>query len=128
MKQINLSRRAMLGLGGFALLGSYPSYAKSFDQQQERYPTNSDEALQRLLEGNRRFSEGKTTHPNRDAERRAELHNKQQPFATILACSDSRVPPELLFDQGFGVSLSFAWPAMSSVPKRSAASSIRSLT
>jgi carbonic anhydrase len=102
MKQTNLSRRSMLGLSGLTLLGSYPSYAKSPAQQKEEYPATADEALDRLVAGNERFVEGKTTHPNRHAERRAELHSKQQPFATILACSDSRVPPELLFDQGFG--------------------------
>lgn len=61
------------------------------------------EALQRLREGNGRFVSGKrrqNTPP--DHVRRAELAEKQHPFAIILSCSDSRVPPEIVFDQGLG--------------------------
>lgn len=60
-----------------------------------------DEALKRLMEGNERFVRG-TTASNRSVQRLRELEAKQTPFASILACSDSRVPPEILFDQGFG--------------------------
>lgn len=62
----------------------------------------ADEALKMLLEGNKRYAEGKTKGPNRTAARRAELAGAQHPIAVIVSCSDSRVPPELLFDQGFG--------------------------
>lgn len=61
-----------------------------------------DEALQRLLQGNQRFVGGAATGANRSVARLRELEAKQTPFASILACSDSRVPPEILFDQGFG--------------------------
>jgi len=62
-----------------------------------------DAALQRLREGNERFVAGQATHPNQTFERRQETANKgQKPFATILACSDSRVPVEVIFDQGVG--------------------------
>lgn len=60
-----------------------------------------DEALKRLMEGNERFVSG-TTAADRSVRRLRELESKQTPFASILACSDSRVPPEILFDQGFG--------------------------
>lgn len=60
-----------------------------------------DEALRRLMEGNARFVAG-TTAANRSVRRLRELEAKQTPFASILACADSRVPPEILFDQGFG--------------------------
>lgn len=60
------------------------------------------EALQRLVEGNQRFVAGALVHPNRDELRRLEIAQKQKPFAIVLACSDSRVPPQLLFDQGLG--------------------------
>lgn len=60
------------------------------------------EALARLLEGNRRFAAAKTLHPHQDATRRSEVLAGQNPFAVILTCSDSRVPPEILFDQGIG--------------------------
>ena len=61
------------------------------------------EALQRLREGNRRFVSGVlSTETQLKPERRAELAKSQEPFAIILGCSDSRVPAELVFDQGLG--------------------------
>jgi carbonic anhydrase len=60
------------------------------------------EALSRLTAGNARFVAGKLEHPHQNVERRTELAAGQQPYAIILACSDSRTPPELLFDQGLG--------------------------
>jgi carbonic anhydrase len=64
-------------------------------------PCTSEEALARLIEGNARFVEGHPTQKTTE-EKLAELELGQHPFATILGCSDSRVPIELLFDQGFG--------------------------
>lgn len=62
-----------------------------------------DDAIRRLSEGNRRFASSKPTRPNQTAERRAEVSEKgQKPFAVIIGCSDSRIPPEILFDQGIG--------------------------
>ncbi len=61
------------------------------------------EALARLKNGNLRFVEGASKHPRADAERRAEtVKNGQHPIATVVACSDSREPVEILFDQGIG--------------------------
>ena len=61
------------------------------------------EALSRLREGNRRFANGETTTRElSNTARRLELMEGQAPFAIILGCSDSRVPAELVFDQGFG--------------------------
>ena len=60
------------------------------------------EALAELQAGNQRFSSGAPTHPRSDAQRRLELTSGQSPFATIITCADSRVPVELLFDQGLG--------------------------
>ncbi|MBP2681192.1 MAG: mtcA2, partial [Candidatus Krumholzibacteriota bacterium] len=62
----------------------------------------ADEALRELTEGNRRFAAGMATGPHRDTARRAELAAGQHPFAAVLACSDSRVAPEVVFDQGLG--------------------------
>ncbi len=62
----------------------------------------SVEALQRLLEGNARYVAGKAAHPDQTIERRASLTSGQTPFAIVLTCSDSRVAPELFFDQGLG--------------------------
>ena len=62
----------------------------------------AQEALMRLQEGNKRFVEGKSTYNTNDARRRNELVDGQTPFAIILGCSDSRVPAEIVFDQGLG--------------------------
>lgn len=66
-----------------------------------KQPT-SDEALQRLIEGNNRFAKGMKEGANRTPERRLETEESQAPFAVIVSCSDSRVAPELLFDAGIG--------------------------
>src|SRR5579863_6217782 len=93
-------RRALIGLGGTTLgwLGLRSLFGQgAVNQETEKHPANADEALQRLLAGNRRFVAGKLRHPHTDAEWRGRLHTGQHPFATILGCSDSRVAPELLF-------------------------------
>lgn len=61
-----------------------------------------EEAAQTLLEGNARFVTGKVKHPNLSAERREEVAKGQNPFAIVVGCADSRVPPEAVFDQGLG--------------------------
>src|SRR5688572_16994 len=61
-----------------------------------------DEATKRLVYGNRRFVNGETQHPNQSAEHRLALAKGQAPFAVVVACSDSRVCPEIVFDQGLG--------------------------
>src|SRR5205823_123121 len=64
---------------------------------------DATQALDRLREGNRRFVSNQAAgHVLSDPTRRAELVAGQEPFAIILGCSDSRVPAELVFDQGFG--------------------------
>ncbi len=63
---------------------------------------NADEALARLMDGNARYTGGRATGPNRDEGRRQEQAEGQTPFAVVLACADSRVAPELIFDQGIG--------------------------
>lgn len=61
-----------------------------------------NEALQNLLDGNKRFAAMKQTHPNQDRARRDDVKGGQKPFAVVVGCSDSRIPPEILFDQGIG--------------------------
>ena len=58
--------------------------------------------LQKLEGGNRRFASGKPVHPDETLERLRELKKGQHPFAIVVSCSDSRVPAELVFDQGLG--------------------------
>jgi len=62
----------------------------------------ADEALARLIAGNERFVRGEARFPTIQKEILAQLAKAQRPYATILGCSDSRVPPELIFDAGFG--------------------------
>jgi carbonic anhydrase len=62
----------------------------------------ADDALARLIAGNERFVNGEARFPTVQKEILAKLARRQQPYATIIGCSDSRVPPELLFDAGFG--------------------------
>jgi carbonic anhydrase len=62
----------------------------------------ADEALARLMAGNDRFVRGEARFPTVQKEMLAALAKRQRPYATILGCSDSRVPPELVFDAGFG--------------------------
>jgi carbonic anhydrase len=64
---------------------------------------SADEAQTKLTEGNTRFVSGASVQPHQDAARRQDTaSNGQHPFATVLACADSRVPPEVVFDQGLG--------------------------
>jgi len=62
----------------------------------------SDQALKELMGGNERFVASNLTHPNQSASRRSEVAGGQHPFAIILACADSRLSPEIIFDQGLG--------------------------
>ncbi|MEU3019527.1 carbonic anhydrase [Nocardiopsis sp. NPDC007018] len=63
---------------------------------------DAKEALRLLKRGNQRWARYASTHPNESRSRRAQLVDGQAPFATVLGCADSRVPPELVFDQGLG--------------------------
>ena len=66
-------------------------------------PSTPAAALAALMAGNARWAAGSQTHPGEDETRRACVaSNPQTPFAGIISCSDSRVPPELVFDQGLG--------------------------
>jgi carbonic anhydrase len=63
---------------------------------------NPDRSLKVLTDGNARFAAQKMKHPGQSMERRAHVAKGQNPVAVVVSCSDSRVPPELLFDQGLG--------------------------
>ena len=62
----------------------------------------SEEALKLLVEGNARFAAGKPQCPHCTVDRRMEVASGQSPFTVIVSCSDSRVPPEIVFDRGIG--------------------------
>lgn len=65
-------------------------------------PDSPEQAISALLEGNQRFVSGKVQNPNSDMSRVLETAPHQEPFAAVVGCSDSRVPVELIFDQGIG--------------------------
>ncbi|MDX3212582.1 carbonic anhydrase, partial [Streptomyces scabiei] len=65
-------------------------------------PTTAEEALKELSQGNRRWRTLHEQHPDEGYALRKALTTGQQPFALVLGCIDSRVPPELVFDQGLG--------------------------
>ncbi len=104
-----ITRRELLQLSGLTTIGvvlSSLSPSLSFLPQAQASQTtpaiNGDEALKKLIGGNKFYVAGKSRHPHQTIERRTELAKGQNPFAVILGCSDSRVPPEILFDQGLG--------------------------
>lgn len=83
--------------------------ADSAKWKKENYIINRDSAyanprvgLQKLISGNRRFTEGKSIRPRQDSSIIKKLSTGQEPFAVVMSCSDSRVPNEMIFDQGFG--------------------------
>lgn len=63
---------------------------------------NADKALKKLMDGNIRFARMKASHPRRTLSRLKFVAKKQKPFAIVAGCSDSRVPPEIIFDAGLG--------------------------
>lgn len=82
------------------LLASFIFVCTSLPAQESQ--PRGNQALDNLRAGNERFVKMKTTHPNLSKERRNLLKTGQNPSAIIVSCSDSRVPPEIVFDQGLG--------------------------
>jgi carbonic anhydrase len=106
-KQINVSRRSLLKFSagaiatgvvtagvGYSLAAPKPTSAKD--------EITPDKALQELLDGNDRFVKRKRRNPNQTYSRLVEIAKGQNPFASVLGCADSRVPSEIVFDQGLG--------------------------
>lgn len=89
-----LTRRAFVGLTATALVTTPAAAAAD--------PQAADDSWNRLLEGNNRFVEGRQIHPHATGHWREQLVDGQHPFACVLGCADSRVPPEIVFDDGLG--------------------------
>ena len=70
--------------------------------KQDPHSVGTADPVAKLKEGNLRFVKGSLMHPNQSGDRVKETAKGQHPFAVIVSCSDSRVPPEVLFDQGVG--------------------------
>ena len=75
---------------------------KTINDARKRGPMPSDDLIDKLIAGNRRFSTNNLLHSNQDTGRRMNLANNQKPLAAFVCCSDSRVPPEIIFDCGLG--------------------------
>lgn len=109
----SLLRAALAGtavVGGGIAVGAFPANAEPVTRSARPHsapptperPSTADEALKALSQGNRRWRTLHEQHPDEGYALRKALTNGQQPFALILGCIDSRVPPELVFDQGLG--------------------------
>ena len=100
---IPLSRRNLLRLAaGSAVAARLGLGATQAQARTDAAPADPDAAFEALMAGNRRFTSGRAEAPHRKLARVHELASGQKPFAAILGCADSRVPAELVFDQGFG--------------------------
>jgi carbonic anhydrase len=96
VRTVALTSAGLAGAAWLGRAGAGTSYA------QGQASSSPEQALQMLAEGNARFVSGAILGPNRGLDRRAAVVSGQFPYATILACADSRVPPELVFDAGLG--------------------------
>lgn len=102
------SRRTLLAAGAGAIAAGLstnlliPNQAVSATPLPEATKISAEQALKRLIEGNQRYMSRKWNRPNQDEQRLLETAKGQHPFAIVLSCADSRVPPELVFDQGLG--------------------------
>lgn len=94
-------RSSVVGVAGM-LAGAGAEFA-ALSPARAQTTLSPEAALQELIDGNRRFVEGRMTSFNDDLEMlKAHTAEKQEPFAAVLACADSRVPVELVFDQSIG--------------------------
>ncbi len=101
MEYAKLSRRSLLAIGTAAVAGVAAGSGSQLLAQPLTAAPASD-VWTRLANGNARFAAGRPEHPHQDPEWREGLVSGQQPFACVLGCADSRVPPEIMFDQGLG--------------------------
>ncbi len=99
------SRRTLFSIGAGAIAAGLTTNFLTPTQALAAPPTtpiSPQQALKLLREGNQRYIDHQLSHPHIDQKRLSELANQQTPFAIILSCADSRVPPEVVFDQGLG--------------------------
>lgn len=97
---MGLDRTSFLVAAGGAAVGL--TVSPSASAYEAARPKTPKQALDRLMAGNKNFVKGKLKAPNAILERRRDVAGGQKPFAILLTCADSRVPPEHVFDQGLG--------------------------
>jgi carbonic anhydrase len=117
---MDLSRRSLFGLAGIAAASALTGCGSALRSAaptvtvtvpatmaiatERSRPDINDPAtaLAKLKKGNQRFVDAQMLHPDQTAETRQRLSGAQKPYAVLLSCSDSRLPPEVIFDQGLG--------------------------
>ena len=104
VQRVHISRRGVLGLGAAALAAGSLRPANVFGEPAApgSVPATPAAALAELTQGNARFVKGELLQPRRELERVRQVAAKQEPYAAVLGCADSRVPIEIIFDEGFG--------------------------
>jgi carbonic anhydrase len=93
---------ALAACGGGSSTASTTPNGKRAHRQAHKRPSTPEAALEQLMAGNERYIQGKGVHDVDESVRRVALAEEQKPYAAILGCADSRVPPEVIFDQGLG--------------------------
>lgn len=102
MGRRDLFRLGLIGAIGLTATANDVLWRSKQAQAAELPPLSPEEALKKLLAGNQRFAQHQPQYPDQSAARLQEVSQAQHPFATILSCADSRVPAEIVFDQGIG--------------------------
>ncbi|MEJ2852157.1 MULTISPECIES: carbonic anhydrase [unclassified Saccharothrix] len=97
-----VTRRKLFGLTAGTAAALTVASSASAQEAPESKSLDAEGAWRKLAEGNQRFVSGHQTHPHESLKWRESLVKGQHPFACVVGCADSRVPPELLFDEGFG--------------------------
>lgn len=92
-----MEHRILTGLLAFAMLPFL-----GCNNQSHVANDHNKSALEKIMDGNARFASVHSIHPDESAKRTKEISHEQHPMAVVIACSDSRVSPELVFDEGLG--------------------------
>jgi carbonic anhydrase len=98
----HLRRRHLLKFIGITGIGTFSGLLGNTSSVLASINISADDALNRLMEGNHRFTQQQPEYPHQGLKRLQEVAYDQHPYATILSCADSRVPAEIVFDAGIG--------------------------
>jgi len=101
-KHMNITTKILRRLSLFLIIIFIGISCSQRQQDKQSDNFSNKNGLTRLIKGNERFVANHPIYPDQTLEKLRELEKGQHPFAVVISCSDSRVPPELIFDQGFG--------------------------
>ena len=102
MTVFSFNRKPVRNLAPWVLLSLASLMAQAAPKAPNPTISRAEGSLAILMSGNARFVSGRASHPDQSEERRTEVARKQEPFAIVLTCADSRLSPEIFFDQGLG--------------------------